>query len=174
MSLVGNLGDNAKTSSIIETNEASNQWGWYQAKAVKGQMATIHGELLGALSGAAPDEARAKEIARLRDDATRYEQEKAGIKKQAEDLQKQAAHDSKTNDRCDLASLMLQIAVVICSVAILSHWRAIWCRPRPRPGRGHRGRHGVSPLSALAGGGSKNSAHAGRGRFFLGPASGGA
>ena len=126
MSLVGNLGDNAKTSSIIETNEASNQGGWYQAKAIKGQLAAMHGELLGALSGAAPDEARAKEIARLHDDATRYEQEKAGIKKQAEDLQKQAAHDSKTNDRCDLASLLLQIAVVICSVAILSHWRAIW------------------------------------------------
>ena len=86
----------------------------------------MHGELLAALGGAPPDEARTKEIAHLRAEVVRYENEKAAINKEAEDLQKQAAHDSAINDRCDLASLMLQIAVVICSVAILSRWHAIW------------------------------------------------
>lgn len=126
LSFVGNLGDNAKTDAIIKTNEASNQWGHFQAKGIKGQMAAMQGELLAALGGAQPDEARTKEIARLRDETARYEKEKAELKKQAEDLQHEAAHKSAINDRCDLASLMLQIAVVICSVAILSHWRAFW------------------------------------------------
>ncbi len=126
LSFVGNLGDNAKTDAIIKTNEATNQWGYFQAKSIKGQMAGMQGELLAALGGAQPDEARAKEIARLRAETSRYETEKTGIKKQAEDLQHEAAHESKTNDRCDLASLMLQIAVVICSVAILSRWHAFW------------------------------------------------
>ena len=126
MSLVGNLGDNSKTEAIIKTNEASNKWGHFQAKSIKGQMAGMQGELLAALGGAQPDEARAKEIARLHSEATRYEEERAEIKKHAEELQHEATHDSAINDRCDLASLMLQIAVVICSVAILSRWHTIW------------------------------------------------
>ena len=126
LSFVGNLGDNAKTDAIIKTNEASNQWGYFQAKGIKGQMAGMQGELLAALGGAQPDEARTKEIARLNSETARYESEKAEIKKKAEDLQQQAARDSTINDRCDLASLMLQIAVVICSVAILSRWHAFW------------------------------------------------
>lgn len=126
LSFIGNLGDNAKTDSILKTNEASNQWGYFQAKSIKGQMAGMQSTMLAALSGAQPDESRVKEIARLKAEAERYEQEKAEIKKQAEALQAQAAEDSKINDRCDLSSLMLQIAVVICSVAILSRWHAFW------------------------------------------------
>ena len=126
LSFVGNLCDNAKTDAIIKTNEASNKWGHFQAKSIKGQLAGMQGELLAALGGATPDEARAKEVARLHSETARYETEKAGIGKEAEDLQKQATHDSAINDRCDLASLMLQIAVVICSVAILSRWHAFW------------------------------------------------
>ena len=126
LSFIGNLGDNAKTDSILKTNEASNQWGYFQAKSIKGQMAGMQSAMLTAVSGAQPDEARTKEIARLKAESDRYEQEKDEIKKQAEGLQAQAAADSKVNDRCDLASLMLQIAVVICSVAILSRWHAFW------------------------------------------------
>ena len=126
LSFIGNLGDNAKTDSILKTNEATNQWGYFQAKSIKGQMAGMQSAMLAAVSGAQPDEARTKEIGRLKEESARYEQEKEEIKKDAEKLQAQAAADSKVNDRCDLASLMLQIAVVICSVAILSRWHAFW------------------------------------------------
>ncbi len=126
LSFIGNLGDNAKTDSILKTNEATNQWGYFQAKSIKGQMAAMQSSTIAVLSGAQTDDVRTKEIARLKAEAERYEQEKDEIKKQAEALQAQAAQDSKVNDRCDLASLMLQIAVVICSVAILSRWHAFW------------------------------------------------
>ena len=132
LSFVGNLGDNAKTDAIIKTNEASNQWGYFQAKSIKGQMAGMESELLDSLGGVNPpngyrnDEPRQKAMARLKSEAARYDKEKEEIKMKAEDLQKQATRDSAINDRCDLASLMLQIAVVICSVAILSHWRGFW------------------------------------------------
>ena len=126
LSFIGNLGDNAKTDSILKTNEASNQWGYFQAKSIKGQMAAMQSSTIAVLSVGQTDDARTKEIARLNAESARYEQEKDEIKKEAEVLQAQAAQDSKVNDRCDLASLMLQIAVVICSVAILSRWHAFW------------------------------------------------
>jgi uncharacterized protein (DUF3084 family) len=122
LSLVGNLGDNAKTDAILKTNEASNQWGYFQAKSIKEQIAALRGSLVAELGHAQSDDAKEKTDA----EALRYEREKEEIKKQAESLQKTAARDSAINDRCDLASLLLQIAIVICSVAILSHWRGFW------------------------------------------------
>jgi len=126
LSLVGNLGDNAKTDAILKTNQSSDQWGYFQAKGIKEQISALHGSLLAELGHAPPDDAGQKAVAGLREEAARYEREKEEIKKRAESLQGEAARDSAINDRCDLASLMLQIAVVICSVAILSHWRGFW------------------------------------------------
>ncbi len=126
LSLVGNLGDNAKTDAILKTNEASNKWAYFQSKSLKEQMVTMHGELLQELNAAPANETREKALARLQSEAARYEKEKNDIKNEAESLQKEAALDSKINDLCDLSSLLLQIGVVICSVAILSRWRAFW------------------------------------------------
>jgi hypothetical protein len=126
LSFVGNRGDNAKTDAIIKTNEASDQWGYFQAKTIKGQMTAMHGDLLEKLSGSSPSEASTAEAARLRAESARYEAEKAEIKANAEALAQEAAHQSSVNDRCDLAALMLQIGVVVSSVAILSGWRPFW------------------------------------------------
>ena len=38
----------------------------------------------------------------------------------------EAEANSRVNDRCDLASLLLQVAVVVCSVSILSSWKPLW------------------------------------------------
>ena len=126
LSIVGNRGDNARTDSILKTNEASDQWGFFQAESIKGHMAAMHGELLAALGGVPPDEARTREIARLRDETARYEEKKAKLKQEADELHRQATRDAVITERCERASLMLQIAVVICSVAILSRWHAFW------------------------------------------------
>ncbi|MEY2789170.1 MAG: hypothetical protein RLZZ34_2313, partial [Verrucomicrobiota bacterium] len=58
--------------------------------------------------------------------ARRYDSEKAEIKKEAEQFEAAADANGRINDRCDHAALALQIAVVICSVAILSRWRLFW------------------------------------------------
>lgn len=126
LSFVENHGDNAKTDAIIKTNEASDQWAYFQAKGIKGQMAGMHGDLLASLSGPTPSAETTAEAARLRADAARYESEKAEIKTHAEALAQEAAHQGNVNDRCDLAALLLQIGVVVSSVAILSGWRPFW------------------------------------------------
>ncbi len=124
LSVISNRGDNAKTDAIIKTNEASNQWAYYQAKSIKGQLAQIHADLLAQLAPAGAD--LTKDSGRLRAEALRYGEEKEEIKKKAEEAQKEAGKQSQVNDRCDLASLLLQIGVVVCSVAILSRWQMFW------------------------------------------------
>jgi hypothetical protein len=127
LAIVGNKGDNAKTDAIIKTNEGANQWAYYQAKGIKGSIASAEQELLTLL---APSQNGSGEIAknaeRLKLDGERYKTEQVEIKAHAEEAQKDADRGSKINDRCDLGSLALQIAIVIASVSILAHSRLFW------------------------------------------------
>lgn len=126
LSFVGNLGDNAKTDAIIKTNEASNQWGYYQAKSIKAEMTIMHGDLLARLPGVRSPEDIKSDADRLASEVARYEAEKTEIKAKAEGLHAEAAHNSAINDRCDQSALFLQIGVIICSVSILARSHKFW------------------------------------------------
>ncbi len=126
LSLVNNRGDASKTEAIIKTNQATDHWMYYQAKGIKGQMAGMQASLLRDLGGANLAPAGQQNATHLQEEAKRYDSEKAEIKSEAEKLQAEAGKLSKVNDRCDLAALLLQIGIVICSVAILSEWKPFW------------------------------------------------
>jgi hypothetical protein len=126
LSFIGNLGDNAKTEAILKTNEASNKWGYFQAKSIKGQLSNLEGDLISNLGGDALPEKSKALLEKLKADAERYDREKAEIKTEAEHLVAEAKHESDVNEHCDKAALFLQIAVVICSVSILSGWKPFW------------------------------------------------
>lgn len=126
LSFVASLGDNAKTSAILKTSETSDQWNYYQAKSTKALLAAMHGDLIMRLStDERSGDARDRAI-QLGKDAQRYDIEKAEIKKEAESLVARARHFSAINDRCDQAALLLQIAVIVCSVAILGQSHKFW------------------------------------------------
>ena len=59
-------------------------------------------------------------------EVTRYESEKKEIMAEAKALEKEVEYAMSIDDRADEASLLLQIAIVICSIAILVKWRAIF------------------------------------------------
>ena len=126
LTLIQSKGDNAKTDAILKTNEAANQWGYYQAKSLKQNINESEARLLSLLQPAASAPGRTEAIAKASAEAKRYDSEKEKIKGDAEKLNAAAEHNSKINDRCDTGSLGLQIGIVICSVAILSGWRMFW------------------------------------------------
>ena len=126
LSFITNVGDNAKTTSILKTGESSDQWGYFQAKSTKAQIAAMHGDLIMRLSaGERSDDARNQAI-RLGQEARRYDIEKGDIKLAAEKMASEAKHMSTINDRCDKAALFLQIGVVVCSVSILAESHKFW------------------------------------------------
>lgn len=126
LSFVNNKGDNSKTESIIKTNEASDKWSYFQAKSIKGHIVEMHTGLLKELGGATMSEEAKKSLERLAGEGERLKGEKEGVKKEAEELTGEAKKLGAINDRCDLAALLLQIGIVICSVAILSSWKPFW------------------------------------------------
>ena len=62
----------------------------------------------------------------LKNEAVRYDKEKAQIKKKAEALEKETEPDSEINGYCDFGALFLQLAVVVASVSIPSRLRLFW------------------------------------------------
>jgi hypothetical protein len=126
LSFVNNKGDNAKTDAIINTGKASDQWSYYQAKSIKGHIADLHVGLLKELGGATMSDEAKQSLTRLGGEVERLSGDKEAIKKAAQQLEAEAGQESKVNDRCDLSALLLQIGIVICSVAILSAWKPFW------------------------------------------------
>ena len=126
LSFIASMSDNAKTAAILRTAEASDQWNYFQAKSTKAQLAAMHGDLMMRLSSEERFEDARNRAVQLGQDAQRYDVEKAEIKKEAEALVAQARRFSAVNDRCDQAALLLQIAVIVCSVAILGQSHKFW------------------------------------------------
>lgn len=123
LSLITTHGDNAKTDAILKTNEETNQWGYYQSKSIKETI--VKSEL--AILEAANDGGKANDvIEKLKQEVQRYESEKDDIKKGAEKLNEAAKLNIEINDRSDMGALIIQIAIVLASVAILSKWKALW------------------------------------------------
>jgi hypothetical protein len=123
LAFVDNTGNNGQADAIVKTNLASNQWAYYQAKSLKENLSANNAELLAAL---APNDSSKAKVEELKKQAERYEAEKKEIKEKAEALTKEAEHGQAIDDQCDIAALLLQIAVVICSIAILVRWKAIY------------------------------------------------
>lgn len=149
ISVIGNKGDNAKTEAIIKTTEAANQWAYFQSKSIKQTAYETERDLLGALADGSVDPAKRTALAeKITKKIAKYDAEKQAIgpgvvdpttkefvpQKDEEgkplisgkELQQEAAHLSAINDKTDEASLLLQIGVIFCSVAILAKSRPFW------------------------------------------------
>ena len=122
MAVFANRNDNAKTEAIISTTHAANHWAHYQSKSVKEHAYEIERRVL----DATPSEATRGVSGEFAAEVERYGREKREIKDKAEALEVSIAHQLAVNNRCDEAVLVLQLAAVMCSLAILAHWRMLW------------------------------------------------
>ena len=124
LSYISMRGDNAKTDAVIETNKAANSWARYQAKSLKQNLRQFEVDMIGINPSQTPEAAR--KVEQLKADIARYETEIKEISAEAKEHQDKAEEGGAMNDRCDLAGLFLQIAIVVASVAILSRQRILW------------------------------------------------
>ena len=108
-----------KNEAAIQKTAASNQWNYYQAKSNKQNLA----ELSIVLTKGAEQE-------RYRQEVERYKEEKKEIKAKAEELEaeaKKADHESDAemhvHGRWALATTLLQIAIALSAIALLTRKR---------------------------------------------------
>ena len=119
--------------SILRQTQASDQWAFYQSKSIKGYLYELNKdkmELDLKLLGDNPPQDKAEKYSTLIQNYAKklkkYELEKAEIKKEAEDLEKQRDVAIKHGQAFGVAVILLQLSILLSSIAALMKKPAVW------------------------------------------------
>jgi hypothetical protein len=125
-------GNNAMKEMLLAQQEAANQWAYYQAKVVREHL-NRGNRLALEVQLADPSPLRGEERAKLERAAGKFgEEEKrmAADKKEIETVARRHEHERDLNRAkdpyFDYAEVLLQIAIVLASVSILSRSRPVF------------------------------------------------
>jgi hypothetical protein len=126
-------GNNAMKEMLLAQQQSSDQWAFYQAKVIRehlyrSQKLRLEADLLERGNVMKPDvkdrlEAMLKKMA---DEETRYGTEKKEIEKEAKKLEHERDVNRDKDPYFDYGEVLLQIAIVMASVSILSGSRPVF------------------------------------------------
>jgi Domain of unknown function (DUF4337) len=119
------MGRRAGNEELLLQTRASDQWAFFQAKNIR-----LH-EMQGVadvLSTVAPVDKERTEAMREQylKELERYEKEKDEISDKAKELESERALVGRRGDRFDAAEGTLEIALIICSLTLLTKKRFFW------------------------------------------------
>jgi hypothetical protein len=126
-----------QTKANILHTKASDQWGYYQAKKNRQYLYEADADLLPMIAKDSSNP-KATEDAKARTDdwrtkSQKYQQDGSEIENKARELEKESeelqAHSEEAHhraDRFDLGELGVELALVLCSVALLTKRREFW------------------------------------------------
>lgn len=122
---VGLLGHRAHTEEIILQTSAADQWAYYQAKDTRLKNDEILLEELNIF--ALQDQSQVEEVrAKYEKEADKYDQQRGDIQAEARKMQAERGTQQRRADRFDLGEVLLEAALVICSITLLSRKQIYW------------------------------------------------
>lgn len=114
------LGHRTHTEEVLIQTKANDQWAYYQAKNIRSHMYEANSQMAGLI----------KEEASLAEDfRKKAEDQKQGaelIRVKAEDLEREVEITSGRAGRFDTSEIFLEIAIVLCSITLLTGTRSYW------------------------------------------------
>ena len=126
-------GNNAMKDMLLAQQQSSDQWAFYQAKVIREheyriQQKRLEVELAERGAGMAPEARQQYEalLAEFTAETQRYNTEKKDIEKDAKKLEYERDVNRKRDPYFDFAEVLLQIAIVMSSVSILSSSRLMY------------------------------------------------
>jgi hypothetical protein len=126
-------GNHAMKEMLLAQQQASDQWAYYQAKSIrehlyKSQSMMLENQL-GLLSQTiSPDSAEKAKAAikSLADEESKFAKDKQEIEQEAKKLEKERDINRSKDPYFEYAEVLLQIAIVMASVSIISANRAVF------------------------------------------------
>ena len=121
----GLMGHRSHTEELLHQTKATDQWAYYQAKDIRRRNYELFIDELSVFTLQNSDkidkvkEKYAKEIERYRD------QEK-DIQAEARSAENEVAVNQRRANRFDLGEVMLEAALVICSITLLTRKKGFW------------------------------------------------
>jgi len=126
-------GNNAMKEMLLSQQQSSDQWAFYQAKVLRehlyrGQKLRLEIDLIERGSGMRPEvKGRVEAILKkMSEEEARYGAEKKDIEKEAKKLEHERDVNRDKDPYFDYGEVLLQIAIVMASVAILSGSRPVF------------------------------------------------
>lgn len=127
-------GNNSMKEMLMAQQEAANQWAFYQAKAMRETLYKIERSNLESdfqeRAEYLKPEARAQleiRIKKAKDEEIRYATEKKDIEGEAKKAERERDLNKRKDPYFDFAEVLLQISIVMASIAILSSSRPVFC-----------------------------------------------
>jgi hypothetical protein len=126
-------GNNAMKEMLLSQQQSSDQWAFYQAKVLRehlyrGQKLRLEIDLIERGSGMRPEVKGRVEamLKKMSEEEARYGAEKKEIEKEAKKLEHERDVNRDKDPYFDYGEVLLQIAIVMASVAILSGSRPVF------------------------------------------------
>jgi asparagine N-glycosylation enzyme membrane subunit Stt3 len=130
LAIVSALGNEQDNEKIVKQVEASNAFAWFQAKRIRAGMNELMLEQMKIEVAGNPTAAQREAIkkleARLTAKNTEYKEENDKILKDAEATKQAALLADERGNRFDRSEIFLQIAVVFCSITLLTKVRSFF------------------------------------------------
>jgi hypothetical protein len=127
-------GNNAMKEMLLAQQQSSDQWAFYQAKVLRehlyrGQKLRLEIDLIERGSGMKPEVKERVEtiLKKMAEEEARYNAEKKEIEKEAKKLEHERDVNRNKDPYFDYGEVLLQIAIVMASVSILSGSRPVFC-----------------------------------------------
>ena len=125
VAIVTVLGHRTHTEAIITQDKATDQWNYYQAHKIRSNDTALTADLLSVLTIA--DKEAAKKIAKgYADHQEKWAENLKEEQEQAEALEAKVEKAEARADHYDLGEALLEIALVISSVTLLTRSRIYW------------------------------------------------
>jgi len=119
------LGHRASTEELILQTKATDQWALFQARNIRLHEMQSVADMLGAFTPVEKEKAaelREKYLA----EATRYDKEKTAAGDEAKQLEAERDVAGRRVDRYDAGEVVLEIALIVCSLTLLTKKQPFW------------------------------------------------
>ena len=125
VAMVTLLGHRASTEEILLQGQANDQWAYYQAKNSRSHEMQGVADILGTVSPIDKEKTEALREKYIKE-SERYEKEKEEAGEKAKDLEKEKDLINRRGNRFDAGEVLLEIALIICSLTLLTKKKVFW------------------------------------------------
>lgn len=119
------MGHRSSIEAVLLQTQASDQWAYYQAKNIRLHEMQSVADLIGVLDRGEKEKAEALRE-KYKSEIERYEKDKDQISEKAKELENERAVVSRKEDRFDAGEVVLDIALIICSLTLLTRRKVFW------------------------------------------------
>jgi hypothetical protein len=119
------MGHRSSIEVVLLQTQASDQWAYYQAKNIRLHEMQGVVDMLGVLTPGEMEKAGALR-AKYQREIDRYEKDKDQISDKAKEFENERALVSRRENRFDAGEVILEIALIVCSLTLLTKRKTFW------------------------------------------------